>query len=316
MLGRSAGVLDAAALLVRHLLPYLIASCYQSLALLYPKSERRVRRLRPLTCRQFPVLVRRARPIYPTHIHLIYCVFPRSPVQPITGRVILGRENSRLSQRPRKWGPVGDLLRPFRPLHPRLDHHMGERGKVQYPLSPPLPRRISTPGRPHQRHPGGARPGGTRPLWILSHVSPGPYFQGLTSGFFSSGMLPAWPSIAAIFAKLGICKVAFALDVSGRPNFCCRPQILAPTSVAVDPPSIAVRVSDAAASLFYSASTMPLSRGNNIKSLSRAPLSQGALLSCSLNSRPRAGCSRIIFIAKLPKTTKGPQSNADFVASF
>ena len=71
MLGRSAGVLDAAALLVRHLLPYLIASCYQSLALLYPKSERRVRRLRPLTCRQFPVLVKRARPIYPTHIHLI-----------------------------------------------------------------------------------------------------------------------------------------------------------------------------------------------------------------------------------------------------
>ena len=87
-------------------------------------------------------------------------------------------------------------------------------------------------------------------LWILSHVSPGPFFQVLTSGFFSSGTLPAWPSIAPIFAKLGICNVAFALDVSGRLNFCCRPQIAAPTSVAVDPPSIAVRVSDAAASLF------------------------------------------------------------------
>ena len=138
----------------------------------------------------------------------------------------------------------------------------------------------------------------------------------LTSGFFSSGTLPAWPSIAPIFAKLGICNVAFALDVSGRLNFCCRPQIAAPTSVAVDPPSIAARVSDAAASLFYSASARPLSRGNNIKSLSRAPLSQGALLSCSLNSRPRVGCSRIIFIAKLLKTTKGPQPHADFVAYF
>ena len=138
----------------------------------------------------------------------------------------------------------------------------------------------------------------------------------LTSGFFSSGTLPAWPSIAPIFAKLGICNVAFALDVSGRLNFCCRPQIAAPTSVAVDPPSIAARVSDAAASLFYSASARQLSRGNNIKSLSRAPLSQGALLSCSLNSRPRVGCSRIIFIAKLLKTTKGPQPNADFVAYF
>ena len=114
MLGRSAGVLDAAALLVRLLVRSLPALSF--LPCCTPNLNAGFAGCAPPTCRQFPVLVKRARPIYPTHIHLIYCVFPRSPVQPITGRVILGRENSRLSQRPRKWGPVGDLLRPFLPL--------------------------------------------------------------------------------------------------------------------------------------------------------------------------------------------------------
>ena len=70
-----------------------------------------------------------------------------------------------------------------------------------------------------------------------------------------------------------------------------------------------IRVSDAASSLFYSASVRPVSRGNNITSLSRDPPVAGR--------PPFVHSIRGSFSTeKLPKTTKGPQSNADFVASF
>ena len=147
------------------------------------------------------------------------------------------------------------------------------------------------------------------------------YHQGFISSDYSRVLLlwsidPPWLSGASIFAKLGICNIAFSSDISGQLiSSCWSPFIVAigEGPVAADSPSLAVSprlghpsIERNCSPLFCSPSVRPLARNNNIKSSFRAPLSQGALFCFGDSIRDHAlGFHGSSFVEKLSKQQRG-----------